>query len=65
VKRTKLAPHEVVTGWPTSLEHPSHDAIAPGVQRDLHDRLAGARLADDARALSAAIKIRLQGRSRW
>jgi hypothetical protein len=34
VKRPNWRRTRSMTGWPTSLEHPSHDAIAPGVQRD-------------------------------
>ena len=47
MQRPKLAPHKVDHGVTDGSEHPAHDAVATGVQFNLHHALAAAELADN------------------
>ena len=48
MQRTELAAHQIDYRMPHLFQHAAHDAVASGVQGDLHDRVAAGSLIDDA-----------------
>ncbi len=54
----ELPANEVDDRMPDLLEHPSHDPVPPGVQRDLDDGLPRAGLTHDARGVGGDRAIR-------